>query len=87
MIRAKFSFSLTLTTIPLTIPLLLKGALLTWKMTYTNIIVLIAFPPTKTILTSMGYYIITGAALQSKGLPRISVFWCGRILVIVIVPH
>jgi hypothetical protein len=87
MIRTKFSFSLTLTTIPLTIPLLLKGTLLTWKVTYTNVIVLIAFPPTKTVLTSMGYYIITGAALQSKGLARIGIFWCGRTLVAVIVPH
>ena len=86
-IRTKFRFSLTLTTIPLTIPLLLKGALLTWKVTYTNVMILIAFPPAKTTLASMGYYIFTGAALQSKGLARICIFWCERLFIVVFVPH
>ena len=74
MISTIFGFSLALATIPLPIPLFTEGALLTGKVTYTHVMILIAFPPTKTLLASMGYYIITGATLYLKGLTRIVIF-------------
>jgi hypothetical protein len=87
MISTIFGFSLTLAIIPLSIPLFLKGTLLTWIVTYTHIVILIAFPPTKTLLASMGYYIITGAALYLKGLTRIIIFPWGVVGINVFFPH
>ena len=69
MISTIFGFSLTLAIIPLSIPLFLKGTLLTRIVTYTHIVILIAFPPTKTLLASMGYYIIT-CLLYTSPSPR-----------------
>tara|TARA_B100000575_G_C22626308_1_gene387952 strand:+ start:243 stop:506 length:264 start_codon:yes stop_codon:yes gene_type:complete len=87
MISTIFGFSLALATIPLPIPLFPEGALLTGKVTYTHVMILIAFPPTKTLLVSMSYYIITGATLYLKGLARVVIFTGRVIRSYVLFPH